>query len=233
MNKAREIVEKEVRDYNIKAENAALKKFRESPVMQRIASMPCVMLDVRRNLRLVREGRAPLGFDPFSREELVRILSAKTFFEYDFKYLLSDSGRKPHKTLQAEVKAIRKLIEYAPMAGAAKEHFDWVRLVKAFRKYLYAAATFAKSINSTAARLYLRAWLIVRDLELDLKPFSSDLIPKEDAQRMVRLERVATERLIVDAEYAAIPDFAPTSEPDDEEEDDEPETEDDEEENDE
>ena len=64
MNKAREIVEKEVRDYNIKAENAALKKFRESPVMQRIASMPCVMLDVRRNLRLVREGRRRLDSTP-------------------------------------------------------------------------------------------------------------------------------------------------------------------------
>lgn len=131
------------------------------------------------------------------------------------------------------MKAIRKLIEYAPMAGAAKEHFDWVRLVKAFRKYLYAAATFAKSINSTAARLYLRAWLIVRDLELGLEPFTSDLISEEDAQRLVRLERVATERLIVDAEYAAIPDFAPTAEPEDDEEDDEPETEDDEEYNDE
>ena len=81
----------------------------------------------------------------------------------------------------------------------------WENLVKALGEYLYMAATVAKAANSTAARLYLRAWQILQERSAREKGFY-ELRP-EEAQRLVNLETVAYDRLWVDMQLAALPKF--------------------------
>ena len=61
------------------------------------------------------------------------------------------------------------------------------------------------SASSTAARLFLRAWRIALRIEDYAKNYGC--ATRDQALSIVRLERVAADRLWVDVQFAALPPF--------------------------
>ena len=90
---------------------------------------------------------------------------------------------------------------------ATPQFAAWRRLVTALAEYLREAAIFAKHVNpsSTAARLYLRALLVARRVQSRNEGYTEATM--DEALAIARLEKVASDRLWVDAQFAALPGF--------------------------
>ena len=158
----------------------------------------------------MRRGLAPDALGSFALDCLARILSTHTWLEFDGWSAddLVDMDNPEDIDMDPEDVMVR-----APVFAWTEEYGEWDKLVSALQKYVYEAATFAKSLNSTAARLYMRAWLTLNGED---DPFG--IIPyvaydPEDALKVVRLLRVADERLRVDAALADLPKFKPAKSP--------------------
>ena len=129
--------------------------------------------------------------------------------EYDGLNLNEDAAREAYSdtTSIQDVSNDCYITSWTPECGL------WRKIVTALEEYLYAAAVFAKSVNaaSTAARLYLRAWRIAKKVKDRSDNYAC--AQKEEALTIVRLERVASERLWVDAQFAALPPFKKAKKP--------------------
>ena len=194
---------------NASLEEVARKKFAKGPIPKLRDEIVYLANCILHNLRSVREGSAPDGLGAFALDSLARILSTPTWLEFDgwgFEDTAADDPEVVDK--EPEEVMVRSLV-----LVWTDEYGEWRKLAKALRAYLYDAAVFAKSLDSTAARLYLRAWLT---LGADIQPqeiFSYTLCAPEDALKVVRLLRVAEERLRVDAALADLPKFKPAAKP--------------------
>ena len=216
MHKAIAKVKKEVNDFNKKSEKAALEEFAKGPVPERIASAQTVTYYILKNLKCVQEGTLPEPLDPFCREELVRILNSRAYVEYPGKcFFEEECVPEEGEVVKDKVKFVQSKVHYVTFTAKPKEFGDWTLLQRVLYRYLYQAAIFAKTISIPAARLYLRAALMVEAV----KENTDDLMyvpPRElteaDARLVVNLDRAATERLALEKRFAALPDFKPAPE---------------------
>ena len=216
MHKAIAIVRKEVNDFNRKSEKAALEEFANGPTPERVAAAQTVTYYILKNLKRVQEGTLPEPLDPFCREELARILNSRAYVEYPGKCVFEeecvpDEGEE----VKDKVKFVRSKVHYVTFTAKPKEFNDWTLLQRVLYRYLYQAAIFAKTICVPAAKLYLRAALMVeavKESKDDIMYVPPRELSEADARLVVNLDRAATERLTLEEKFAALPDFKPAPE---------------------
>lgn len=196
-------LENEIEEYNREQEEKALEKFKKGPIPKMKWRMEQLLECLIGCIAAVKSGKAPDGqLGPYSSDELARILATRTFLEYDGLNLDENAAIEADSdTGYEDVSNDCFITSWTPEFGL------WRKIITALGEYLYAAAIFAKSVNaaSTAARLYLRAWRIAQRIEKRGGGYSS--ANQDEALAIVRLERVASERLWVDAQFAALPPF--------------------------
>ena len=187
---------------NAKKEAKALEKFGKGPVPKLDWMMDRLIEEMLSRIATIRSGAAPEAIGSYTRDELARILSTRTYCEYGMQRFMRDFA------LKSSADANPAYYSQSAVARCWTPQFGhWRQLVTALVEYLHEAAIFAKHVNpaSTAARLYLRAWRIANTVYTRDEGYSQ-ATPSE-ALSMVGLERVATERLWVDVEFAALPPF--------------------------
>ena len=202
----RKEAERLAKERNAPLEKAARKKYAKGPIPKMRDGIVYVANQILQNLKAVREGSAPDALGSYTLDSLARILSTRTWLKFDgwgvddFRYMNDPEvvDMEPEDVVAEE-----------QVLAWTDEYGEWDKLTIALQEYVYEAAVFAKSLNSTAARLYMRAWMTL-DYEDDLFgriPYVA--YDPEDALKVVRLLRVAEERLRVDAALAALPKFKP------------------------
>jgi len=196
-------LEIEIEDYNREQAEKALAKFKKGPVPKMKWVMEQLLECLLGCIAAVKSGKAPDGqLGDYMSDELARILTTRTFLSYGGLSLDENAAIEADSdTCFEDVSDDCSIASWTPEFG------QWRKIVTALGEYLYAAAIFAKSVNaaSTAARLYLRAWRIVQRIEKRGDGYSN--ATSDEALAIVRLERVASERLWVDAQFAALPPF--------------------------
>ena len=195
-------LEEEIADYNAERQKEAEKKFREGPVPKKKWMMEQILEHLLGRIALVRAGKAPEDFGSYLGDELARLLATETCLSYDGRDLDENAAIDADSDTPIEDVSNDCFIStWTPEFGL------WRQIVTALGEYLHAAAVLAKSLNasSTAARLFLRAWRIVQHIEDRAKNYGH--ARKDEALAIVRLERVAADRLWVDAQFAALPPF--------------------------
>ena len=203
------LIEDDIESYNDTQRAEAFEKFRKGPVPKMKWTMEEVLGSLLECISDVKSGKAPDGhLGSYTRDELARILATRTFLSYDTLSLDEKKAEEADSETHFEdVSTESSTKEWTPEFG------QWRKVVAALDEYLYSAAVFAKSVNaaSTAARLYLRAWRIVRRILKRCGGYS--YATQEEALAIVRLERVAADRLWVDAQFAALPPFKKAKQP--------------------
>lgn len=204
---------REVDDYNRKEEANALADFYAGPVPEIMRSASRARDHMLRNIELVEQGKAPQSLADFNREDMVEMLHAQTYVEYQGSWIAAEKGPEEFDSRVEYLKyCIEKQKEEAEgswtITSKPDEYKSWLALLRDFKRYLHSAAALAKAIGSSSARLYLRAWKIIEDswnsyLELQLE------LSEEEAQTVMRLERVAAERLQIDLLYAELKPYDP------------------------
>ena len=216
MHKAIAIVRKEVNDFNRKSEKAALEEFAKGPIPERVSAAQTVTYYILKNLKRVQEGAVPEPLDPFCREELVRILNSRAYVEYPGKYLLEeDCVPEEGEEVKDKVKFVRSKVHNVAFTAKPKEFNGWTLLQRVLYRYLYQAAIFAKTLSIPAAKLYLRAAIMVeavKEHEDDIMYVPPRELTEADARLVANLDRIATERLALEERFATLPDFKPAPE---------------------
>ena len=187
---------------NGKKEAKALEKFKSGPVPKKDWMMDRLIEEMLSRIATIRSGAAPQALGGFTRDELARILSTATYCKYSMRRFMREFALK--ESVSANPAYYSQTAEarcWTPQFG------HWRQLVTALSEYLHEAAIFAKHVNpaSTAARLYLRAWRIANTVYTRDDGYSQ--ATPDEALAIIRLERVAVERLWVDAAFAALPPF--------------------------
>ena len=195
-------IERDIEEHNNELEKAAQAKFNKGsvPKMKWVMEQTLECLLVR--IALVKSGKAPDEFGSYMSDELARILATKTFLEYEGLSFDENAAKEADSSTSFEdVSNDCTITAWTPEFGL------WRKIVTALGEYLYAAAILAKSVNasSTAARLFLRAWRIVK--RIDGRGYGYAYAFKDEALSIVRLGRVAADRLWVDAQFTALPPF--------------------------
>ena len=191
---------------NAPLEKAARKKYAKGPIPKMRDEIVYIANCVLKNLKSVRAGSAPDALGSYTLDSLARILSTRTWLQFDGWSVDDLHDMDNPEAIDMDPEDV--LVE-APVSAWTDEYGEWDKLVIALQKYVYEAATFAKSLNSTSARLYMRAWLTLDDEDETFGIYPYVAYVPEDALKVVRLLRVAEERLRVDAALAALPKFKP------------------------
>ena len=198
-----EFREDQISDYNNEQEKEARAKFNKGPVPKLKWVMERLLDCLIGCIAAVKSGKAPDGqLGDYMSDELARIIATQTFLSYGGLSLDENAAKEAGPNTCFE-----DVSNSCTFFSWTQEFGQWRKIFTALGEYLYAAAVFAKSVNasSTAARLYLRAWRIVQRIEKRGCGYSK--ATPEEALAIVRLERVASERLWVDAQFAALPPF--------------------------
>lgn len=199
----KEEVQREIDYENEEARKDAQEKYTRKTGEELLAQCHRLTDETAKRYARIMKGEAPLEFGRFDREVVARILNTCPSIYYD-GYELDPS---------VDLSKIRFWREGAASVSCdceAEEFWDRWGFIEAYRKYLYTAAAFAKSIGAGhAMRLYLRAYGIL-DSRVNWAEY--DGYSAEDALHVVNLERVATERLWVEVEAAKLPKFKPQRE---------------------
>ncbi len=203
-------IEDEIENYNDEREKEALAEFRKGPIPGMKWLMEHFLGSLLDCIAVLKSGKVsdePLG--PFMSDALARLLSTRTFLSYEGRSI-DDRSLVEEADSDANFEAVSSdcaITSWTPEFGL------WRKVVMALEEYLYAAAVLAKSVSaaSTAARLYLRAWRIVKRIECRNGGYSC--ATRDEALSIVRLERVAADRLWVDAQFAALPPFKKAKKP--------------------
>ena len=195
-------IEMEIEDYNNEQRQKAIEEFKAGPVPKMRWTMDYVLKCLLAHIAAVRAGDAPSGFGEYMRDELARILSTRMYLEYDGLSLNEDAAIEADSDT-----SIEDVSNDCFITDWTEEYGEWCKITAALVTYLHEAAILAKSVNpsSTAARLYLRAWRIAS--VANGRSADCRALNKDEALAVVRLERVASERLWVDVQFAALPPF--------------------------
>lgn len=198
-----DIRESEVEDYNEEQYNKALEEFNKGPVPKMKAEMEQILEELLERLYIVKCGKVPDTFPPFSHDALIRILCTQTYLEYpslSFDEVAAEDN--PHGTFE-DVSNEALTLAWTP------EHGLRCKVVTALQEYLYSAAILAKHLNpaSPAATTYLRARRITSSVFDDYESYCHAAV--NQAVTILRLERVATGHLADDLMFAALPAFVP------------------------
>ena len=199
-----ENIEKEIEEYNKEREKEALAEFRKGSISDMKWFMEHLLNSLLDSIAELKSGKVSdewLG--PFELDELTRLLSTRTFVSYEG---LSLEDRSMAEDADSDA-SIEEVASDCTITSWTPEFGLWRKVVTALEEYLYAAAVIAKSVNaaSTAARLYLRAWRIVKRIKNRDDGYSC--ATQDEALAIMRLERVASDRLFIDAQFAALPPF--------------------------
>ena len=187
---------------NNKKEARALEKFNKGPVPKLDWMMDQLIEEMLARVATIRSGSAPDALGGFTRDELARILSTRTYCEYGMQSFMRNFA------LKAQPDAHPAHYSQSAVARCWTPQFGhWRQLVTALIEYLHAAAILAKHINpaSSAARLYVRAWRIASTVFSRDKGYSQ--ATRSEALAIVGLERVAADLLWADIEVDALPPF--------------------------
>lgn len=204
-----ENIEKEIEEYNDEREKETLAEFRKGPIPDMKWFMEHLLNSLLDNLAELKSGKvSDKWLGPFESDELTRLLSTRTFVSYEGLSLDENAAIEADSDTSFEdVSDDCTITSWTPEFGL------WRKVVTALGEYLYAAAILAKSVNaaSTAARLYLRAWRIVKRIERRNEGYSC--ATQDEALAIMRLEHVASDRLFIDAQFAALPPFKKAKKP--------------------
>ncbi len=162
----------------------------------------CVRLlgEIKLRTDTIRRAEAPIEFGEFDQDAIARILAAETTISYD-GYDLDPEAKAE------DCKDWTDAAFETTWVTQSDATVDRNRFIREYEKYLYAAATFAKSLGSIGAvRLYLSAWRI---LQGTATRFSRLRLSPEDALSVIKSERAATRALWLDAQAAKLPKFRP------------------------
>lgn len=206
---------KEVSDFNGKSQKKAMRAFKAGPVPSCMCGSVFARNFMLRNIERVESGQAPETLADCDRAAVVEMLHAQTYVEYMGKSLpeVRDENEFDNyfSYLQECMRALRNEgVWTGQMIEETGEYRKWVALFCDLRQYLHSAAALAKAIGSSAAaRLYLRAWKILDDADAnEYDPFQTELTTDE-AENVMRLERVAASLLQVDILYAKLQPYTP------------------------
>ena len=193
-------IESDIENYNDELEKEAQAKFNKGPIPKMKWIMEQTLERLLERIAAVKSGIAPSELGSYTRDELARIIATKTFLEYEGLSLDEDAAAEAESNTSFDA-----VSDDCTITSWTPEFGQWRKIVTALGEYLYSAAVLAKSVNSssTAARLFLRAWRIVKQLEGRGYGYAF----KDEALAIVRLERVAVDRLWVDTQFAALPPF--------------------------
>ncbi|MBO7482881.1 MAG: hypothetical protein J6U17_03210 [Kiritimatiellae bacterium] len=192
----------QISDYNDRCEAKAQEKFAKGPVPKMEWMINHLLEAILERIAAVRSGTAPDELGSYLADELARVLATKTYCEYEGLSLDEELVAKADCAVSyKEVASECTVLAWTPTFGL------WRRLLAALGEYLREAAVFAKSVNasSTAARMFLRAMRLVGRIDARSRDYGEAW--ESEAIAIVRLERVASERLWVDAQFAALPPF--------------------------
>lgn len=181
---------------------AALKAFAKGPVPEMDWTMNELTEKLLDRIAVIRSGEAPEAFGGFSLDTLARTLATRTYCAYHTVRVSKEHAMQvPRDADIGRYTFSTTGYRWTPQFGL------WRKMVTALMEYLHEAAIFAKHVNpsSTAARLYLRALMIARRVYSRNKGYGEAM--KEEALSIIRLEKVADDRLWVDAQFAALPKF--------------------------
>ena len=195
-------IEKELENKARKAEEAALKAFAKGPVAELEWTMNDLTEHLLERIVTIRSGEAPEAFGGFSLDTLARTLATKTYCTFRTLRVSKELALQlPAGTDFSRFTFTTTGFCWTPQFGL------WRKMVTALMEYLHEAAIFAKHVNpsSTAARLYLRALMIARRLYARNSGYSE--ATKDEALSIINLEKVAADRLWVDAQFAALPKY--------------------------
>ena len=184
---------------------AALKAFAKGPVPKMEWTINELTERLLGRIAMIRSGEAPESFGGFSLDTLARTLATKTYCTYHTVRISKEHAMKVPRDASIGCYTFSKTgYRWTPQFGL------WRKMATALVEYLYEAAVFAKHVNpsSTAARLYLRALMIARRVHSRNDGYSE--ATNDEALSIVRLEKVAADRLWVDAQFAALPKFKKT-----------------------
>ncbi|MCR5752896.1 MAG: hypothetical protein K6G91_13150 [Kiritimatiellae bacterium] len=202
-------IEEEIEEYNNEREKEAREKFSRGPVPKLNWIMERLLDRLLGCIAAVKSGAAPDGhLGPYMRDELARVLATCTALSYQGVTLDEEQAMDVASyTSFDDLSTDCAFLSWTPELGL------WRKVVTALSEYLHEAAVLAKSVNeaSTAARLYLRAWRIVRHV-VD-RDDGYGCASQDEALAITRLERVASERLWIDAQFAALPPFKKAAKP--------------------
>ena len=156
--------------------------------------------EVARRYRQAMAGCAPDAFGEYDRDDIARILNTDTTVEYTCYALDMTPGKEVGDDWMKGAIEVGEFFK-------PDEDWDRTAFIEAFEKYLYTAASLAKSIGATLAmRFYLRAWGLVNATRVG---FERSTLDSDEALRVVRLERAARLNLWIDFEAAKLPKFKP------------------------
>ena len=184
--------------YNEQQLDKAKANFKKGPIPKMKWVLDRILDSLLRRIATVRGGDAPDAFGEYMSDELARVLGTKTFIEYGGLAIAKDEAASaPSGTHYTDV------TYDCTIAEMTDEFNEWLKILAALGTYLREAAILAKAVNpsSTAARLYLRAWRLLTKIK------HRGYATKDEALAVVRLERVAEDRLWVDVQFAALPPF--------------------------
>ena len=191
-------IQSEIDDCNAISYGEARAAFKKGPIPKMKWVLEELLGCLLRRIATVRAGDAPEAFGGYMGDELARVLATKTFLEY--------AGRAIDRAAAeaADSGTDSAAVTYdCVMVDMTDEYEVWLKILSSLDMYLHEAAVLAKAVNpsSTAARLYLRAWRFIKPIK------DRGYAQRDEALAILRLERVAADRLWVDAQFAALPPF--------------------------
>lgn len=147
----------------------------------------------------VQNGNAPKIFGAYDSDELIRLLTANMALVYLMYNPLLDVDYSAYKNPKDAMTS--GLIDTISNEGEIRNDF-----IKAYSNFLYTCASLAKSIGAaTSMRMFLKAWQILQDARSN--PECDNRLDLEDAQRLLNLDKIATQRLTIDLLAADLPEF--------------------------
>lgn len=215
MDRKWKAVNKEVADFNRKSRRKAMAAFKAGPVPSCMYGSAFARNHMLRNIELVESGQAPETLVDCDRAAVVEMLHSRTYVEYMGKSLPEVRDESEFGSYYSYLQeCMNALLNEGVWTGQMIEETDaykkWWALFCDLRQYLHSAAALAKAVGSSAAaRLYLRAWKILDDADIDdCDPCQAELTTDE-AESVMRLERVAASLLQVDILYAKLQPYTP------------------------
>lgn len=195
-----EKLEEEIEAANEYNEDVARRNFTEETGRELSDSCDVLTRKAKKRIAAIKRGELPRAFGAFDHDEIARVFSTSTLLIVDGYDINMD----------IDVAKIDKWQDGASelvLTMDAEEEHDRTAFIEYYEEYLYAAATFAKSIGSAAVRPYLMAWRLAKEIGTP-DAYGSSL--PEKALRLVKLEKAAYDLLWLDATIASLPKFKAT-----------------------
>ena len=158
-----------------------------------------LLRETRYRVELLRSGEGPEMFGEFDRDTMARIFNDTIDASYTEYECPEDLPAGPLTREEAAIEECAMCL--IPEEAEARAEF-----IEGFQDYLYFAAAYAKAIGSVRAmRMYLLAWGIFREYGRWQEDLRTLTLSPDDALKAVAYEKIATQKLWVDAMARKLP----------------------------